>query len=209
MVHIEIPTESQVIFAGIRASLHVSTCVVCLALVLPHAKEVQCGLESLPSLPSQHREQSRALFNPAECTSYIWLPACLTTHPLRPVSLCWHGRFLCASLWLIFHFNPHALSFIWVFAEWMCEFILCFVVGLLPTVAYVLCFWFLIRLHIPWGWLLHQMSKTWGKASKLFANGNEYITVENVCQSGTSIVPLKEYLSFVTYDNMFQWDQWQ
>lgn len=30
-----------------------------------------CGLESLPRLPSQHREQSEALFNPAECTSHI------------------------------------------------------------------------------------------------------------------------------------------
>lgn len=28
-------------------------------------------LEGLPRLPSQHREQSEALFNPAECTSHI------------------------------------------------------------------------------------------------------------------------------------------
>lgn len=47
------------------------------------------GLESLPRLPSQHGEQSEALFNPAECTSHICLPACITTQPLRlPPSLC-------------------------------------------------------------------------------------------------------------------------
>lgn len=51
------------------------------------------GLEGLPRLPSQHREQSEALFNPAECTSHICLPACLHRNPSTQ-SL----SFLCCSL---------------------------------------------------------------------------------------------------------------
>lgn len=57
------------------------------------------GLEGLPRLQSHQRERSEALFNPAECTSHICLPALQLIHSLAPIS---RSYFLCNSFFCIF-----------------------------------------------------------------------------------------------------------
>lgn len=83
--------------------MSVSTCSTVSPYIISSRGSTVCRLESLPRLPSQHREQSEALYNPAECTSHICLPASHNSS-------------------LIFHFNPTSLSFIWLFlgGRWGC-----------------------------------------------------------------------------------------
>lgn len=65
-----------------------------------HRGTVQ-GLEGLPRLQSHHREKSEALFNPAECTSRICLPALQPIHSVAPS----FSLFLLSMLFLLLHFH--------------------------------------------------------------------------------------------------------
>lgn len=69
-------------------SVHQHMCCMASPYITSCEGSTVWGLEGLPRLPSQHREQSKAFFNPAECTSHIWLPACIGI------------SFLCCSLFL-------------------------------------------------------------------------------------------------------------
>jgi len=142
---------------------------VCVFLVVINASECLCvtscqratvwGLEGLPRLPSQHREQSKALFNPAECTSHICLPALQLIHSfcplLQPLS-CFLFFALLPDINMGFCHLHEGSRLLWISTP-------CFVFDfMLSSVAYLLSPPSLsltaYRLHIPWGWFLHQMS---------------------------------------------------